>query len=66
MSTRENNEQWGSWQCPYDGCDDEPSDPDSIWITNCGEESHVVLLGPPVNGTRWASKHVPTDQDIGL
>jgi hypothetical protein len=56
--------EWGRWECPYDGCENEPSDPDTIWVTMCGVESHIVLLGPIENGHRWAIPHQTEDVDI--
>jgi hypothetical protein len=59
-------ERWGKWYCPYEGCDESPSDPDDIRVTCCGND-HSVLLGPVEdNGHRWAEKHRPTETDIRI
>lgn len=58
------SEQWGAWDCPYDGCDEHDiQDPDSIYVTCCGN-GHSVILGRPENGRRWSEKYVPTDTDV--
>lgn len=58
------SEDWGTWECPYEGCEDTPNDPDYIRVTSCGN-GHSVLLGPVQdNGFRWAEKYVPTQADI--
>ncbi len=60
------SEKWGSWQCPYDGCNNRPDDPDFPRITCCGVDGHNVLLGPIENGHRWAVKYEADDTDIRM
>jgi hypothetical protein len=56
---------WGTWDCPYEGCDERNvNDPDPIRVTCCGN-GHVVLLGPcPAGGWRWAEKYEMTQADF--
>ena len=62
MTTR-----WGRWQCPYEGCENTPDDPDFPRVTCCGLDGHSVLLGPiEDSGWRWAEKYQPTDADVAL